>query len=136
MPPVTPETLLCFDFGERRIGVALGNSLTQSASALTTVESSTVEGRFEGIARLITQWAPARLVVGRSVHADGTPQEFTRRCERFARQLHGRFNLPVEMVDEQFSSIEARATMRAGAQEDAEAAAILLRQYFHEHSHA
>jgi len=135
---VTPEaeTLLSFDFGERRIGVAVGNSLTGSARALLVIAEESAERRFERIGRLISEWQPQRLVVGRPSHPDGTAHEMTARCERFARQLHGRFRLPVSTVDERYSSVQAREGLAPGEADDALAAAIILRQYLDEHRHA
>lgn len=141
------ETLLGFDFGVRRIGVAVGNTLTDSARALQIVPSEPVAARWATIAALVAEWQPQRLVVGRPRHPDGAPLPVTSLCERFARQLTGRFGLPVELIDENFSSVEARAApdgfglteggeapatgRRAGANApvDDEAAAVILRQY-------
>lgn len=139
------ETLLGFDFGTRRIGVAVGNTLTESARALCIVACEPVADRWTAIAALVAEWQPQRLVVGRPRHPDGAPLPVSARCERFARQLEGRFGLSVELVDENFSSIEARAQRaatppladaqgrgrgrHAGEPVDAEAAAIILRQY-------
>lgn len=139
------ETLLGFDFGARRIGVAVGNTLTGSARPLCIVASEPVADRWAAIAAVVAEWQPQRLVVGRPRHPDGAPLPVTSRCERFARQLEGRFELPVELVDENFSSVEARAVRaaasaqaggpgrdrvpHAGEPVDAEAAAVILRQY-------
>ena len=123
------RTLLAFDFGEVRIGVAVGNTLTESAEPLTVLDSVPTARRFAAIADLIAQWEPAALVVGRPVHPDGAAHEMTLRCERFSRQLAGRFGLPVHLTDERYSSAQAASD---GAREDAldaEAAAIILRQY-------
>lgn len=125
-----PQTLLAFDFGLERTGVAAGNTLTRGAQPLRTI---TAEGdaRFAPIARLITEWQPAALVVGIPTHPDGAPHDNTRRAQRFARQLQGRFGLPVHEVDERWSTT---AALEAGAKDaDAAAAAILLEQYFREH---
>ncbi len=143
-----PETLLAFDYGTRRVGVAVGNSLTGAARALVVIDEPHADPRFAAIASLIAQWQPQRLVVGRPVDDDGSPTATTPRAERFARQLQGRFGVPVAFVDERWSSAEAasnlraqRATRRAGARhaargepDDAEAAAVILRQYLHEHT--
>jgi len=130
-----PETILSFDFGARRIGVALGNSLTGEARALETLDDERSERRFDRIGRLIADWQPDRLVVGRPCRDDGSATDSTRRCERFARQLAGRFGLPVAMVDERYSTLEAQANLGRRHDDDAEAAATILRQYFHEHRH-
>ena len=132
----SPETILAFDFGTRRIGVALGNSLTDSARPLEVIEAQTADARFARVAALIAQWQPQRLVVGRPCHPDGAPHEMTLRCERFARQLHGRFGLPVASVDERYSSVVSREGLRPGEPDDALAAATILRQYLDEQRNA
>jgi putative Holliday junction resolvase len=121
-----PSTLLAFDFGLKRTGVATGNTVTRSAQPLRTIA---IEGdaRFSKIAELIAEWQPSALVVGVPFHPDGAEHENTRRARRFARQLHGRFHLPVHEVDERWSTTEALANGAKDA--DAEAAAILLNQY-------
>ena len=126
------RTLLGFDFGEVRIGVAVGNTLTESAQPLTVLASVPTRERFESIGRLIAEWQPAALVVGRPVHPDGNPHDMTLRCERFARQLAGRFNLPVHLTDERYSSAIAHSEGAGAGQLDAQAAAIILRQYLGE----
>jgi putative Holliday junction resolvase len=118
--------LLGFDFGIRRIGVAVGNTLTESARPLCIVAAEPVDARFAKIGELIRDWQPAALVVGRPLHADGNPNDTTPKCERFARQLGGRFGLPVTMVDERYSSVAGDAGEPGN---DAEAAATILRQY-------
>jgi putative Holliday junction resolvase len=123
-PAHPPLSFLAFDYGIRRVGVASGNSLTGSATPLTTIA---LEGdaRFAAIARLIDEWRPDALVVGVPRHPDGEPHDNTRRAQRFARQLHGRFGLAVHEVDERYTTTEAR-----GAQDvDAAAAAIILEQF-------
>ena len=135
------HVLLAFDFGEKRIGVATGNTLTGAAQPLGTVAETTTDGRFARIGALIREWQPARLVVGRPLHPDGAAHEVTARAERFARQLEGRFGLPVSLVDERYSSVEAQARLRtqgraargrAAQGDDAMAAAIILEQYLSE----
>jgi len=126
--PTSPRSFLAFDFGLKRVGVAAGNSLTRQATPLRTIAAEGDE-RFAAIARLIAEWQPDALVVGVPVHPDGTPHDNTRRAQRFARQLHGRFRLPVHEVDERYSTTEAAA---AGARDlDAASAAIILEQYLH-----
>ena len=135
------HVLLAFDFGEKRIGVATGNTLTGAAQPLGTVAETTTDGRFARIGALIREWQPARLVVGRPLHPHGAAHAVTARSERFARQLEGRFGLPVSLVDERYSSVAAQARLRAqgrGARgraaqgDDAMAAAIILEQYLSE----
>lgn len=127
-----PRTLLAFDFGELRIGVAVGNTLTGAARPLDTIASVPVRDRFATIGRLIAQWEPDALVVGRPLQVDSEPIRMTALAERFARQLSGRFGLPVHAVDERFSSAQAEDEGARGAAIDAQAAAIILRQYMDE----
>jgi len=123
-----PSLFLAFDFGAKRVGVASGNSLTHTATPLTTVAQEASDARFAAIAALIAEWQPAALVVGVPRHPDGAPHDNTRRAERFARQLHGRFGLPVHEVDERYTTTAALA---AGAADvDAASAALILEQYF------
>jgi putative Holliday junction resolvase len=126
-----PSLFLAFDFGTRRVGVASGNSLTQTATPLTTLAHGDNDARIAAIARLIAQWQPAALVVGVPRHPDRAPHDNTRRAQRFARQLQGRFGLPVHEVDERYTTTEALA---AGATDvDAASAALILQQYFDAH---
>ena len=120
------RSFLSFDFGTRRIGVASGNTLTRTATALRTL-SVEGEARFEAIGTLIAEWRPDALVVGVPWHPDGAAHDNTRRAQRFARQLQGRFQLPVHEVDERYSTVEAQA---GGASDlDAASAAIILEQF-------
>jgi putative Holliday junction resolvase len=124
--PAVPQTFLSFDFGTRRVGVAGGNRLLGRAQALKTVAAEG-DARFVAIAGLIAEWQPDALVVGVPFHPDGAPHENTLRARRFARQLHGRFRLPVHEVDERYTTTEARS---AGAGDtDAASAALILDQY-------
>ena len=127
--PERNETLLGFDFGTVRVGAAVGNTVTASARPLAQIDNRVSARCFDAIGQLLSEWQPQRLVVGRPVHPDGTPHDMTSRCERFARQLHGRFGLPVELVDERYSSVEAEAGSPHARDTDAQAAAIILRQY-------
>ncbi|MEQ0777166.1 Holliday junction resolvase RuvX [Paraburkholderia tropica] len=130
-------TLLAFDYGEKRIGVALGNVLTQSARALTVIPNKSREYRFEAIGALLREWQPDVLVVGLPRHPDGTPHAMTQLATRFGNQLNGRFNLPVKWVDERYSSVDAEARLRERGERvehiDAEAACVILQQYLDEH---
>ncbi len=130
-PTSPPQSFLSFDFGAKRVGVASGNALTRTATPLTTVA---VEGdaRFDAIGRLLREWQPDALVVGVPYHPDGAPHDNTRRAQRFARQLAGRFGLPVHEVDERYTTTEAHALGAADA--DAAAAALILEQYLRESS--
>lgn len=130
--------MLAFDFGTRRIGVALGESLLGQARPLTIVDAEANDVRFAAIGRLIAEWRPDRLVVGLPLDLAGAEHEMSARCRRFARQLEGRFGLPVILVDERLSSAEAEQRLAAAGQNwktrkktlDAEAAAIILQSYF------
>lgn len=105
-------TVLAFDFGKRRVGVAIGEYELRLAHPLTTIDAAMTNPRFDVIARLIEEWRPVLLVVGLSVHADGTEQSLTPLCERFSRRLQGRFKLPVMLVDERYTTITARSALR------------------------
>ena len=120
--------MLAFDFGTRRIGVAIGNTFSRAARPLRTVAATPTAGRFDRIGDLLREWQPSLLVVGRPLYPDGNRSESTGRCERFARQLAGRFGLPVVMVDERWSS--AAAVGQDEADLDARAAAVILQQFF------
>jgi putative Holliday junction resolvase len=100
-------TLLAFDFGMKRIGVAVGNSIAHTTQPLVTLHGEQNEPRFAAIAALIKEWQPAALVVGLPCNDDGTPHEMTRLCRRFANRLKGRFNLPTILVDERYTSASA-----------------------------
>lgn len=126
------EIVLGFDFGVKRIGIAMGNTLTGQAQPLTVIKAVDNATRFQVIGELINEWKPARLVVGEPRHPDGAEHDMTLRSRRFANQLHGRFNLPVELVDERYSS--AVIPQRRGEIIDAKAAAIILQQYFDAHA--
>jgi putative Holliday junction resolvase len=125
-------TVLGFDFGTRRIGVAIGNGVTGGARPLRVLDGG--GGRhWEAIAELLREWQPGRLVVGVPRHPDGNAHDMTTRCERFARQLEGRFHLPVERVDERYSSAVLEGAGRGAARDD-ESAALLVQQWFDEHA--
>jgi putative holliday junction resolvase len=124
--PAVAQSFLAFDFGTQRTGVAAGNRLTRTAQAVTTIKAAG-DARFAPIAAVIKEWQPDALVVGVPRHPDGNAHEMTERAQRFARQLAGRFHLPVHEVDERYSSVEAAAQ---GAKDlDAESARIILEQF-------
>lgn len=124
------HTLLAFDYGVKHTGVAVGNTVLRQAEPLTTVHAEG-DARFDKIGKLIADWSPAALVVGVPRHPDGAAHDNTRRAQRFARQLHGRFRLPVHEVDERYSTTEVLGGGGRG-DVDARAAAVLLQQYFQE----
>jgi len=124
-------SFLAFDYGTRRVGVAVGNSLLKQAQPLATV-SALGDARFAAIARLVAEWRPDALVVGVPTHPDGAPHDNTRRAKSFARQLHGRFRLPVHEVDERYTTVEAKSN---GASDiEAAAAALILEQFLQGHA--
>jgi putative holliday junction resolvase len=127
--PVVPaqlQTFLALDFGLKRTGVAVGNRLLRTAQPQPTIQAEG-DARFARIAERLREWQPDALVVGVPFHPDGAEHENTLRARRFARQLRGRFGLPVFEVDERYSTTEALA---AGARDaDAGAACIILEQF-------
>jgi putative holliday junction resolvase len=136
MPERAARTVIAFDFGLKRIGVAVGEAELRSAHPLPAIAAP----GFEAIGRLVAQWKPAALVVGLPVAEQGE-HPLARRVERFARQLEGRYRLPVARVDERYSSVEAEARLRGtgarkgGAKKsaiDSVAAQLILEQYFDE----
>ena len=132
MPDVTPETLFGFDFGIKRIGVAMGNTMIGQASPLAVIKGEDNATRFGAIQALIDQWGPTKLIVGLPLHPDGAEHEMTARCRRFANQLHGRFDVETVLVDERYSS--AVLPQRRGERVDDQSAAIILQQYFEEYA--
>jgi putative Holliday junction resolvase len=137
---IRPEgTLLGFDFGHRRIGVAVGQTLTQSATALTVIPVSG-QPDWEKITRLVKEWKPAALVVGLPLGSDGDETDISADARRFGRQLNGRFGLPVFHEDERLTSqsaehifTEARqrgtARRKDANQKDALAAQLILESW-------
>ena len=127
--PAHLNSFLAFDYGLKRTGVAYGSRLLQQAQAQPTIRAEG-EARWPLIAQHIAQWQPDALVVGVPFHPDGAAHDNTARARRFARQLHGRFGLPVFEVDERYSTTEALADGARDA--DAASACILLNQFFRE----
>jgi putative Holliday junction resolvase len=125
---VSIETIFAFDFGVKRIGVAMGNTMIRQAEPVKVISAIDNATRFADIQALLDEWKPARLVVGLPMHPDGAEHEMTARARKFANQLHGRFSLPVELVDERYSS--AVISAKRGEVIDDRAAAIILQQYF------
>ena len=124
------DTVLGFDFGLKRIGVAVGNSVVRQAQPLTIIAAPTNDAKFAAIATLLKEWQPARCIVGLPRHPDGAEHEMTVRCRRFAHQLQGRYGVATVLVDERYSS--AVIPQKRGEAIDAQAAAIILQQYFDE----
>ena len=132
MPNPAPQTLLGFDYGEKRTGVAVGQSLTSTATGLTTLHSKQQKMDWSAIEALIEEWQPDALVVGIPVHMDGTEQAMTLSARKFSRQLHGRFQLPVFEAEERLSSVEAEEHLGSTQDKEAidkEAARIILQSW-------
>src|SRR2546421_3922853 len=127
MPERTARTVLAFDFGLKRIGVAVGEPELGTAHPLPAIAAP----GFDAISRLVQEWQPGQLVIGLPVAANGE-HPLAKRVERFARQLEGRFRLPVARVDERFSSVEAESRLRGLKHKsiDSVAAQLILEQYF------
>lgn len=125
---VAEGAVLAFDFGLKRIGVAVGNTMLKQAQALEIISAEANTAKFAAIEGLIKEWQPALCVVGLPMHPDGTAHEMTTRCQRFANQLHGRFGIKVVLVDERYSSAVLHA--KQGERVDDQSAAIILQQFF------
>lgn len=106
------RTILAFDFGLKRIGVAVGQELTRSAQALTTLNSRNNQPDWDEIQSLIREWQPQLLVLGLPTHMDGSEHAFTDATRDFGAQLKARYNLPLEYMDERLSSVEAEQTLK------------------------
>ena len=123
-PAAQHATVLAFDFGTRKIGVAVGNTVVRIAHPLTTIVGEANAVRFAAIDALVGQWEPDALVVGRPLTEDGAEQDMSARAERFARQLGSRYGLPVTRVDERYTSRAAATALgEAGVRGRARAAA-------------
>lgn len=137
-PPCQSGTLLAFDFGTRRIGVAVGDWETRLAHPLEVIDAQDNATRFHRIAALISEWRALALVVGLPRSMRGAEHELSRRARRFANQLHGRFGLPVALADERLTSAAAEAELREAGLDwrarkdrvDALAAQHILQGYF------
>ena len=126
--PIPPhfQSFLAFDYGQKRTGVATGNRLLGTASPQPTIQAEG-DARFVQVAARIKEWQPDALVIGVPFHPDGAAHDNTRAAQKFARQLRGRFNLPVYEVDERYSTTEALASGARDA--DAASACIILEQF-------
>jgi putative Holliday junction resolvase len=133
-------TVLAFDFGTRRIGVAVGETTVGVAHPLATLANR--DATLDDVAALVAEWRPSLLLVGLPTHADGTPHAMTGRARRFAASLRARFALPVALSDERFTTRAASSALRDAsgsrsrrkAARDAVAAQILLQAYLDEHA--
>jgi putative Holliday junction resolvase len=133
-------TALAFDFGVRRIGLAVGNSITGSSQALAPITADNDDARFACVAIQIKEWAPDQLVVGLPRHPDGAEHAMTAKARRFGNQLQGRFGLPVAWVDERYTSAVLENDLKFLQNQvskqaislDSESARLILEQYFRE----
>ena len=140
--PHEAQIVMGFDFGRRRIGVACGDTLTRGARALTTVACNAAGADWIHIQRLLSQWSPNRIVVGLPYNADGSEGDIATQVRRFAQDLQSRFAVPVEFIDERYSSLDAQARLKdaraAGTRKrrvskadiDASAACVILERWF------
>ena len=137
-----PEgTVLAFDYGEKRIGVAIGESTLTQAHPLAVIKAQDKAGRLKAIGELIQEWQPKQLVVGLPTHADGTPHAMTALCRSFAALLSSAFSLPVAFADERLTSCDAESRLRETGRNtkkmkpllDAVAAQLILQTWFDTH---
>ena len=120
------QTILAFDYGEKRIGVAVGNTVTKTAEALKIIKHKNQDDRWKAIEQTIQEWQADLLVVGLPTYPDGAPHDMTQKAKRFGNQLNGKFQKQVVWVDERYTS----ATVEGG--DDALAAQLILQQYLQE----
>ena len=120
------QTLLAFDFGEKRIGVAVGNTMSKTAEPLTIIQKKNQDERWKAIEQLIQEWQPQILIVGLPKHPDGAEHDMTHKAKRFGNQLYGRFQKQVVWVDERYTSVSVDGG------NDALAAQLILQQYLEE----
>ncbi len=125
------STVIAFDFGLKRIGVAVGNTLLKQATPLALIDEPTNDGKFRAIGALLGEWQPDMVVVGLPLHPDGAEHEMSVRCRRFANQIHGRYGVPAVLVDERYTS--AVLQQQRVQHVDSDAAALILQQYFDQH---
>lgn len=136
------KTILCFDYGTKSIGVAVGQSITQTANPVTDLIAKDGIPNWDDINQLIQQWQPDLLLVGLPLNMDGSPSAIAVRAKKFANRLHGRFGLPFAMADERLSSFEAKGDImqQTGSRDfkkhhvDSVAAAIILQSWLAENS--
>lgn len=143
----TPRTLLAFDFGKKRIGIAVGQELTKSATPLTTLHNSAATIDWRALDEIVAQWQPQALVVGLPLNADGSQHHVSRAAKQFGNQLRARYNLDIYWVDERLTSHEAQRMIatgrpagkgrRAGSNKgeiDRMAAKLILESWFNQQS--
>ncbi|PCJ49610.1 MAG: Holliday junction resolvase RuvX [Gammaproteobacteria bacterium] len=137
------KRVIAFDYGEKRIGVAVGQSITGTANPLKGLKAKEGQPNWSEIESLLQEWQPDYLVVGLPLNMDASEQLLTKRAKKFSNRLNGRFNIPVKMMDERLTSVEARehlfsASGFKGLQKnsiDSEAACLILESWFRENVH-
>lgn len=140
MPEVNASQVLAFDFGTRRIGVAYGQQLLGSGRPVTLLPARDGKPDWDQVGALIAEWRPDLVVVGLPLNMDGTENEMCARARKFGKRIHGRFHVPVEMVDERLTSFEAKGDVIAvhGHQDfgrhgiDDRAAVLILETWFNQ----
>lgn len=131
-------SVLAFDFGTQYIGVATGQSITQTASPLAALKAKDGQPNWEQVAELLKQWQPQLLLVGLPLNMDGSASELSRRARRFAGRLQGRFGLTVQLIDERLTTREAREQLghhyrgEKDSKVDSVAATLLIESYFND----
>jgi len=130
--PIT--IVLGFDYGTKRIGVAVGNSLTGSAQAMSVIQNINSEQTLQKIKELIHEWQPNCLVVGLPMHPDGAEHGMTKHSRSFGQELTRQFGKPVHFVDERYSSVLLEQDAQYQGSVDSHAAGLLLEQFFRERS--
>jgi len=123
------QTFLAFDYGTKRIGVAIGNSEIRQAQPLKTIQNKRLDDTFGTIQKMVKEWEVSNFVVGLPKYPDGAEHEMTKRAKRFGNQLNGRLNLPVHWVDERYTSAVVDDQL---GDIDSQAAVLILEQYFQE----
>ena len=131
-PNKKPLSVMAFDYGTQRIGVAVGNSLTKSAQNLPVILNTSEEQRFAGITKMIAQWEPDAIVVGLPLYPDGAEHAMTQKARRFGQQMVVRYSKPVYFVDERYSSVVLEGEAQYHELLDSHAAALILEQFFRE----
>ena len=128
------HTVLCFDHGQKRIGVAVGQAVSGTATPLEIIKARQGKPDWERIRHLVDEWRPGAFVVGRPLTMDGEIQDATEAAEKFARQLHGRHPLPLHFADERLSSYEAQQRLKSSYNIDDHAAQLILETWFSENA--
>ena len=133
------QTVIGFDYGERRIGIATGQVITSSATPLTTLNTINQKPDWHGIEKIINEWKPDALIVGQPLFLDGSDSEMTKKAERFSRQLDGRFHLRVYLINESLTSFEAEQHLTKKNQHNKQeidkiAAAIIVQSWLEQNT--